>query len=56
MVGPAEPVAYSDEEEDGSDADDSDAKSEVINLLYMAMLPPYRMGPNGLTSPWAHEI
>ena len=44
------------EEADGSDADDSDAESEVINPPYMARVPLYRMGPNGPTPPWAHEI
>ena len=42
--GPSEPVA------------DSDAESDVINAPYMARVPPYRMGPNGPTPPWAHGI
>ena len=55
--GPAELVADLDEEEvEGSDADDSDAESKVINLLYMARVPPYRMGPNGPTPPLAYKI
>lgn len=55
--GPAELVVDFEEEElNDSDGDESDIDSEVINPPYVARVPAHRMGPNGPTPPWAHEI
>lgn len=53
-------VDFEEQELDVSDKeneeDDSDAESEVINPPYMDRVPAHRMGPNGPTTSWAHDI
>ena len=45
-----------DHEEEVEEDEESDAESEVINPPYMPRVPPYRMGYNGPTPPWANTI
>lgn len=55
--GPAELVADLEEEEliDSNDGD-SDAESEVIHPPYLVRVSAHRLGPNGPTPPWGHDI